>query len=149
MCKQQSFKPCFKKLFVTCLVLVVMLMSSVAAASENITVNINGQPLVFQDAQPVMVGDRVLVPLRAIFEALGAAVSWDESTNTVMASKEQTFIVLQIDNPQAFVNNEPVQLDVPAQLIQERTMVPVRFIAQSLGANVNWVEETQTVEINQ
>ncbi|MGQ9532609.1 MAG: copper amine oxidase N-terminal domain-containing protein [Desulfotomaculales bacterium] len=111
-----------------------------------ITVLLNGQPLSF-DQPPVIVNDRTLVPLRAIFEALGAEVNWDGATQTVTATRGDTVIILVIGSPVAFKNGQPVTLDQPALLMGGRTMVPVRFVSEAMGAEVNWNGATQTVSI--
>ncbi|MBR5535529.1 MAG: chitobiase/beta-hexosaminidase C-terminal domain-containing protein, partial [Clostridia bacterium] len=83
--------------------------------------------------KPVIVNDRTLVPLRAIFEAMGAEVVWDDAAKTVKATREDTTISLAIGSDQLYVNGEAVTIDVPAQIINDRTMIPVRAIAESFG----------------
>jgi len=86
--------------------------------------------------------------MRAIFEELGAKVEWDESTGTVTGVLGETTVTLSVGNTVAFVNWKPKRLDVPPEIINDKTMVPVRFIAESLGADVFWQDSTQTVIIN-
>ncbi|MCR4441903.1 MAG: copper amine oxidase N-terminal domain-containing protein [Peptococcaceae bacterium] len=86
-----------------------------------------------------------LVPLRAIFEALGAQVGWDEETRTVTAFKNDRAIVLSIGSRTGYVNNQPVALAEPARIEEGRTFVPLRFVSESLGADVKWVPETRQV----
>ena len=86
---------------------------------------------------------RVLVPYRAIAEALGADISWDQETRTVTLSLEENKIQLKTGSSTALVNDKPVNLEVPARIINERTYVPLWFISQSLGAEVNWYAETK------
>ena len=109
-------------------------------------VKLNGTTLSF-DVPPIIESDRTLVPLRAIFEALGASVSWSEETQTVTAVKNNTTLSLQIGSDTLTKNNEPIPLDVPARLINNRTMIPARAISEALGATVDWDEETNTVII--
>ncbi len=127
---------------------VVMTMGSVGVvmADDSISITLNGQPLTF-DQMPIMESDRVLVPMRGIFEALGAQVSWEEATETVTGKLGGTTVVLSIGNTNATVNGSPVTLDVPARLVNDRTLVPIRFISESLGAKVDWDDATQTVII--
>jgi len=99
------------------------------------------------DVPPVIRDGRTLAPLRAIFEALGASVEWDDATRTITSRRKDRTIILQIDNPTARVNNAPIVLSVPPVVIGGRTMVPVRFIAESLGAVVTWNESTRTVTV--
>ena len=96
----------------------------------------------------VLRNNRVLVPLRGIFEGLGATVQWNEATRTVSASKDSTTIVLMIGRSTATVNEQPVGLDAPAQIINGATMVPLRFVSETLGASVQWNARTSTVTVN-
>jgi hypothetical protein len=111
-----------------------------------IQVELNGTPLTFS-VQPVMMNGRTMVPLRGVFEALGAQVNWDDATSTVTAYKGFTEVRLVIGDPRATVNGQTVLLDAPAMILNGSTMVPLRFISEALGANVKWFEDTQTVSI--
>lgn len=114
--------------------------------AQDINVTLSGEKIEF-DVQPVMENDRVLVPMRAIFEKLGAIVNWDDETSTAIAVKDEKVIIIQIDNAKAFVNTELKDLDVPARLISDRTLVPVRFVSEALDCDVDWNQEEQTVII--
>lgn len=109
-------------------------------------VMLDGEALQF-DVPPVIENGRTLVPLRAIFEALGAEISWNDATQTVLAQKSGTQVVLTIGNPQAYKNNTSVLLDVPPKIIQGRTMVPLRFVSEAMGADVKWDGVTGTILI--
>lgn len=111
-----------------------------------ISVTINGKVLFF-DQPPVLTDGRTLVPLRAIFTELGADIQWDDATKTVTATKGENVIIMQIGNAAYTVNGEQKTLDVPAQLINDRTLIPVRAVAESFNCTVNWQDETKTVEI--
>jgi len=100
------------------------------------------------DMPPIIENDRVLVPMRAIYEALGAQVVWNENINTAIAKIKNTIITMQIDNPVITVDNKKITLDVPPKIINDRTLVPIRAIGEAIGANVRWDEATQTVIIN-
>lgn len=102
-----------------------------------ITVTYNGEKIYF-DQLPVIENERTLVPLRTIFETLGANVKWEDETRTVIATKDDVTISLTIDNTTATKNGEEIILDAPAKIINDRTMVPVRFIADCFGVNVDW-----------
>ena len=109
---------------------------------------VNGTALTFeQGAEPQIVEDRTMVPLRAIFEALNVQVSWDGNTKTVTATGRDRQIVLTIGQKEISVNGTKTEIDVPAMIISDRTMVPVRAVAQSLGCNVDWIADTKTVVI--
>ena len=141
------------KKFIALLVSAVLsftVINSVMAENDEVTVTLNGEKLEF-DVAPFIQNDRTLVPMRKIFEAVGASVAWDNETNTAFAVREKdgdTYVVsIQIDSDTAFVNSDPKKLDVPAQLLNDRTLVPLRFIVESLGEKVDWDENTQTVII--
>ena len=114
---------------------------------SEIKVSVNGKKLKF-DQPPVLENGRTLVPLRAIFEALGAEISWDRETQTIRAIRYGTYIELQIGSNEMKVNNEIKTLDVPAKIINERTMVPARAVAEAFGCNVKWDAENNAVIIN-
>ena len=115
-------------------------------AQADINVLVYGNKLVM-DTQPVIIEGRTLVPLRVIFESLGSIVKWDSETKTITAYKDDIKIILQIDNKTAHVNDIAIELDAPPTIIFDRTMVPVRFIAENLGETVLWDYQTQTVII--
>lgn len=100
------------------------------------------------DSPPTIIDGRTLVPVRAIFEALGAEVSWDQATQTATGVKDDTTVAIQIGNKTAYVNGVAKTLDVPAQIINGRTMVPARFVSESLDATVYWNQETQSVRVS-
>ncbi|HWP97938.1 MAG TPA: stalk domain-containing protein [Syntrophomonadaceae bacterium] len=106
----------------------------------------NGQPLSF-DTPPMIKDDRLLVPISPIATAMGAKVDWDPSTQTVNLTLGNTSVRLIIGDTTAYINDQPKQLDVPAQIIGERTLVPLGFISTGLGATVSWDGATQTASI--
>ena len=143
-----------KKIIISLILSLTALLSVSAYAEDEITVTINGTPLV-SDVAPQIVNDRTMLPMRAIFEALGANVTWMGEDKLIFATKGDSMIVLQIDNPKMSVQkigndeNIGVNLDTPPYIKDDRTMVPVRAIAESLDAKVEWLGETKTVVITQ
>lgn len=99
------------------------------------------------DTDPVIENDTTLVGFRAILEALGAEVKWNEESRTVTAVKENTTIVLTIDSNTALVNGETKSLLAAPRIIGSSTMVPVRFISEQLGMKVGWDEKTRLITI--
>jgi len=141
------------------LIAVVMLISVCAipaTAAEDIAVLLNGEILEF-DVPPQIIGDRTMVPMRKIFEALGAEVQWDGETQTIYATRGVTEIVLQIGNCEMMIDSNiftsstmsayAVTLDVPPLLVGDRTLVPVRAVAEGLDADVQWDGDARTVII--
>ncbi len=112
-----------------------------------IQVYIDGKALTL-DTLPILENGRTLVPMRAIFEALGAAVEWNQSSQSVTSTKGNITLSLQIGNTIAQKNGINVPLDVPAKLYNNRTVVPLRFVGEALGANVAWNGETRVVTIS-
>lgn len=121
-------------------------VGSCFADSPEINVIVNGVKLEF-DVAPTTIDSRTMVPVRKIFEALGAKVDWDEKTQTITGTNADTIVILKIDSKDAIVNNEHKTLDVPATYMDGRTLVPTRFISESLGAKVEWIEDSNTVKI--
>jgi len=111
-----------------------------------IKVTVGGEMIYF-DVSPQIINGRTMVPLRAIFDALGASVSWDDATKTVTSTRGNTTISLTIDSTTMYVNGTAVTLDSPACLIGGRTLVPVRAISEAFNLNVSWNESTKTVKV--
>lgn len=103
------------------------------------------------DVAPRIVDSRTLVPLRGIFEEIGATVTWEQETRTATMTRGDSVVTVTIGSKTATVGGASVTLDVPAQLSaasgNARTLVPVRFIAEALGADVGWLNSPQTVVI--
>jgi hypothetical protein len=133
--------------------LTLMLAVGISAAgayssAQDIRATVNGTPVHFQDVQPMMINGRVMVPLRGVFEHMGATVTWFPQTRTVIAQNSTTEVRLPIGSMTAWVGGQSVPLDSPAILRNGRTMVPLRFTAEALNANVDWLAESRTVAIN-
>ena len=112
-------------------------------------ITINGETRAIDEAGsvPFIDNGRTMVPLRAIFEAFSLKVSWDDGVITGTCGN--TEIVLTVGSRIAFRNERWIQLEVAPAIVNARTMVPLRFIAESLGAEVTWTAETQTIQIVQ
>jgi len=123
-------------------------LTSGPALAQSIQVRVDGEPVRFADVQPQQIRERVMIPLRGVLEKLGAFVEWQDATNTVVATKDDKVIRLPIGSRRATVNGEAVYLDAPAMTVAGRTMVPLRFISESLGARVEWEAPTRTVHID-
>jgi alpha-tubulin suppressor-like RCC1 family protein len=109
-------------------------------------VEVDGTILQF-DQPPVSVKNRTLVPLRAIFEAMGAELQWNSITSTITATKGDVTIVLIVGNSTALLNGKKINLDAPSTIMKGNTLVPVLFISESLGAKVYWDESNKTISI--
>ncbi len=124
----------------------LMVPPGVRAQQAPIRVYVDGQEIPF-DVPPTVIQGRVLVPLRGIFERLGATVDYNAQTQHIMAVRGAQTVELTIGSRQARVNSNGTLLDVPAFTIAGRTMVPLRFISESIGANVQWVEASRVILI--
>ncbi len=116
-------------------------------ADTGISVYVDGLRVTF-DEEPRIEDDRTLVPMRGIFEALGADVKWDEKTETASATLGDTTVSLTIDDNIMKKNDEIIELEVPARIFGERTLVPVRAVSEAFGSYVDWDEATQTVFVD-
>lgn len=128
------------------LLLACLILVTAAAAANTVSLYVDLEEI-GTDVPPTIVDGRTLVPLRAIFEALGADVEWDGETRTATGTRGKTVVSVQIDNRTAYINGEPKELDVPAQIINDRTMVPARFISEAMGCTVTWDPDTRTAAV--
>ncbi len=139
-----------KKLTAVLLAVSAMLASfSTVMADDAVTVIVNDKQVEFTEIAPFIESERTLVPFRAIFEALGAEVFWDEETRTVISydPASEINVSLQIDSANMFVNGERVELDVPAKIVNNFTVVPLRAVSEGLKRKVDWNNDTRTVTI--
>lgn len=107
----------------------------------------NGEQVQF-DEQPIEESDRILVPMRAIFEDLGASVDWNGNEESITITNDATTIEMQIDNNIMQIDDTQVTLDVPPRLIGERTLVPLRAVSEALNAKVDYIENLNRVVID-
>jgi hypothetical protein len=128
------------------LVVAVVGLSSPPAAAQSVRVVVDGSAIPF-DQPPITIGGRVLIPLRGVFERLGAVVQWNPAASTVLATRGTSQIQLTIGSRSAFVNGRQVTLDVPPMVVGGRTLVPLRFVSEAMGAGVDWEPSTRTVFI--
>lgn len=124
------------------------ILNKAADPAQKITVKVNGEEIIF-DQDPVLYRDRTMVPMRAIFEKLGAQVAWDGATQTATGTKDFTEVSVSIGNSNIQRNNSTISFDVPSFVINGRTLVPVRAIAESFDCRVDWDGATRTVLITQ
>ncbi|MCL4440228.1 MAG: DUF1343 domain-containing protein [Firmicutes bacterium] len=116
-------------------------------ANSPVSVLVDSIPVNFDSAPYIDSNSRLMVPLRAISEALGAQVRWDERSRTVTISRPGSTAVFRIDSTSAALNGQPQKMDTCPVIRKDRTMVPVRYVGEYLGAEVNWDPVTRTVSI--
>lgn len=121
---------------------------------DAVKVMINNQLEIF-DVEPQIINGRTMVPMRKIFEDVGAVVTWDEATQTVTAKRkvsdnygvDEITVSLTIGSNVITVNGEEQTMDITPTIVNGRTLVPARFITEALGAKVEWIAEKQLVKI--
>ena len=129
------------------MVLLVCMPMLASAADDNITVIVDGTEIEF-DVSPIIVNQRTMVPMRAIFEFLGADVEWIPEENAVRATNKTLELYLQIGNMEMIVNGQSSTLDVAPFVMNDRTLVPLRAVSEAFSAIVGWEDSTSTVTIN-
>lgn len=133
------------------LLLTIFLISGIAtptlAADNDIKVLLDGEEIDF-DVSPQLIQNRTMVPLRAIFEALGATVIWEDTTQTVSAQRGTDIVTATIGQVNMQVNNEIKEMDIAPLIINGRTLVPARFVAEAFNCKVNWDGENRIVYIS-
>lgn len=123
------------------------------AGSDDIKVYINNNRINY-DTMPININNRILVPVRATFDALGADIEWFGEIQTVIATSGSTLIALKIDNPLLIVSDvqtqgiKTIELDSPPVLLNSKTMIPLRAVAEIFDYQVNWSEENKSIFIN-
>lgn len=135
-----------RKIAVFLALAMMLTMFAAPAMAGDIKVVLDGKNVSF-DVPPMIDNGRTLVPLRAIFEAMGATVSWDQTTQTATGTKGSTTVVLKIGSTSPTINGTAKSIDVPGQVVNGRTLAPLRFIGEAFGGTVNWDGATQTATI--
>ncbi len=128
-----------------------LIFTSLSFASSNINVTINGVEVNFPDAKPFIDADagRTMIPVRFVAENLKSEVEWNAEDRVVCINKGDNNIQLTIGSNIAIVNNESIKLDTEAVIHENRTYVPLRFVSEQLGAEVDWDGSTRTVIIKE
>lgn len=139
-----------KKIISLVIALGIAISSVTAFAQRDITILKDGNKLSF-DVAPYIVDGFTMVPMRAIFESIGAKVTWDQETKTVIAlygaDEDAKALILQIGANYAFLNGEKIEFKKSAEIVNDRTFVPLRAVNESLGYKVDWDQDTYTVTI--
>lgn len=140
-----------KKKLVSAVLAVIAIVMSVGTvmADDAVKVFVNDKEVEFSEIAPFIENGHTLVPFRAIFEAIGADVTWDGDVRTVVSYDRatDTSVTLQIDTDVMFVNGTPVMLETPAKIVNDFTVVPVRAISEGLKRVVDWDNDTRTVTV--
>lgn len=124
----------------------IFTMQAVADEPNEISVLVDGEKITF-DVPPQIINGRTMVPIRAIFEAMGAIVTWDGNTKTVTAQRGNNIVKMSLGSCNVDVNGAVTQMDISPALIDDRTLAPARYVAESFGYTVQWNGETRNVNI--
>lgn len=142
-----------RKYILSLVLFVALLPANAYAQTKEVTVKVNN--FVVESPVPAqIVNNRTMLPMRSIFERIGAKVTWMESEKIIFATKGTSLITMQIDNSimsvQRIENDEviKIELDTPPFIVNGSTLVPVRAVAESLGYSVKWDPQTYTVDIS-
>ena len=119
-------------------------IQTIRPTERPIRILVYGNSIAF-DSPPYIKDGRTMVPVRFVSEELGAHVDWDGAEQKVTITMDERRIVLIIGDTRARVDGREIRLDVPAEITNDRTMVPLRFVSEALGAQVEWDGDTRTV----
>ncbi len=118
----------------------VLALTSVCATAENdvVTVSVDNTAVVFEDQTPIIIEGHTLVPARAVFEQAGAKVDWDQPTQTATITKDDYVVTVTYQSDVMYKNGQPITLEQPADIINNRTMLPLRAISEAMDFAVTW-----------
>lgn len=136
----------FKLISIILSIMLLLSMSLSVSANQTISVYMNNEKINF-DVEPMLVNGRTMVPMRAMFEKLGAEVSWDNATNTATAFKDTTYVSITIGSLFMDTFLEPIKLDAPAMIVDGRPLIPLRAVSEAFNYEVKWDGSTSTVNI--
>ncbi len=140
-----------KKIIAIIMAAVTVTACASVFADDTIKVFVNGEQVSFAELDPYIDNDHTLVPMREIFEALGADVEWDGETRTIISYDpvSDVSVTMQIDSDVMFVNETPIELETPPTIPADSstTVVPVRAVAEGMNSVVGWDEATRTVTV--
>ncbi len=137
------------KLTVLVVALILTMVIPATAATNNVTVKIDGAAVAFPDQKPYIdSNDRTLVPMRAPMEAMGATVDWDNAARQAIFEKDGTKVVFTIGSRAYTINGANRTMDTQAVITGDRTCIPIRYAAEAVGATVTWDGATRTVLIS-
>ena len=126
--------------------LLMLLVAVPACMATGPAVYLDDRALYF-DVEPVIEDGRTLVPLRGIFEAMGTEVTWEQETQTARAVKGNTTVVLKVGSTSPTVNGQVQVLDVPAKIVDQRILAPLRFVGEAFGGTVRWDQAAYRIDI--
>ena len=136
-----------KKCFAVLVILALLVVLPLTVYADKLKVSVNGEEVKFDYQEPIIKEGRTLIPIRGVFELLGFEIKWDEKKQQITLSGDGV-IVITIDSKNFYTNGVSHSLEVPAQIINGRTMLPIRAVIESLGFYVDWDAVNSTVVVN-
>ena len=112
----------------------------------DISVLIDGTQVEF-DVQPQIIDNRIMVPIRSVFEALGADVEWKEESQTAVSTRENVQVEMTLNSQDLYINGQKTQMDTSPLIISGRVLAPIRYAAEAFGGKVQWNDAEQRVTI--
>ncbi|QHI73719.1 copper amine oxidase N-terminal domain-containing protein [Aminipila terrae] len=139
-----------KKIFMLLMAatLILSMPSFSFAQDSSIHVKVDGEVVNF-DSSPFIQNNKTYIPVRGVFEKMGAKVLWNNNSKEIIVYKGRTVLVLILNNIWSVIDDRYVDADATPIMINSKTYVPVRFISEALGATVKWDQQTQTINIVQ
>ena len=136
------------KKFIALVLLVVLgaFLSPATFANDTIFVTIDGNYVWF-DTEPQIISGRTMVPIRGIFEYMGATVEWDEATKTAICTKGNTIVKITVNSPDMYINNQIRKMDIAPCVVDGKILAPARFVAEAFGGEAYWNKPYNTVNI--
>jgi len=122
-------------------------ITQAATTADTVSIYLDGQQLP-SEVMPLNINGTILVPMRKLFEAQGAALSWNNTTKTFNATKGGTTLTYRIGELTATLNRQPLALTTPGQISNGNTLIPLRFVSEALGSSVQWDPSTRSVRIS-
>ena len=130
----------------TTIMLFLTMMFPVSADNGEISVYLDAAKIEF-DVKPQIINGRTMVPIRAIFEKMGAVVEWDGNTSSAICTKGDTVVKMTVNSMDMYINNQLTKMDISPVVIDGRTLAPARYVAEAFGADVQWSQKNNTVVI--
>ncbi|MCI1960283.1 MAG: N-acetylmuramoyl-L-alanine amidase family protein [Clostridia bacterium] len=117
-------------------------------SAQSIDIEIDGEKITDMDVPPIILNDRTLVPARAVFEKMGAEIVWNEKTQEVYIMHKNDLLVIKIDSSEGIKNGTAFTMDMPAKIINDRTLIPLRAVSEALGCQVSWNSDSRLISIS-
>lgn len=118
-------------------------------SAEEVKIVVKGEKITGLDVPPLIIGERTMVPARAVFEKLGCEIAWNEDAQEVYVMHGNDIITLKIDSKTGSKNGTDFTMDTPAKIVNDRTLIPIRAVSEAIDYNVGWDDKTRTVTIDE